>query len=248
MQLAYAYIQAEDSNPMTSSVAGSNFGSYARTDFNDPQPATSNYETPHRFTLRTSYKHEFVDGYATTFSLLGSHNKGRPYSYTFEGNVAGDTTAGRQLLYVPTGVDDPNVVWGGVTDRDGNYTPFDTNGFFNMVNASGLSKFAGGIANRNEFYSDWWTKVDLRITQELPGFMQGHKAKAFFVIDNLTNLLNDDWGVMYEANFPLATQVVAASVNEQGQYVFNEFTNREPQGRRATPSLWRMKVGIEYKF
>uniref|UniRef100_A0A486XQ68 Oar-like outer membrane protein protein, OmpA family n=1 Tax=Rheinheimera sp. BAL341 TaxID=1708203 RepID=A0A486XQ68_9GAMM len=248
MQLAYAYIQAEDSNPMTSSVAGSNFNNYARTDFNDPQPATSNYETPHRFTLRTSYKHEFFDGYATTFSLLGSHNKGRPYSYTFEGNVAGDTATGRQLLYVPTGMDDPNVVWGGVTDRNGNYTPFDTEGFFKLVNESGLSKYAGGIADRNEFYSDWWTKVDLRITQELPGFMQGHKAKAFFVIDNLTNLLNDDWGVLYEARFPQTASVVAASVNDQGQYVFNQFTNREPQGRVATPSLWRMKIGIEYNF
>jgi len=248
MSFAYAYIQAEDSNPMTSSVAGSNFGNYARTDFNNPMPATSNYETPHRFTFRASYKHDFVDGYTTTFSLLGSHNKGRPYSYTFDSEIAGDTSSGRQLLYVPTGMDDPNVVWGGVTDRDGVYTAFDTEGFFNYLNEHGLNKFSGGIAGRNEFYSDWWTKVDLRIQQELPGFMNGHKVKAFFVIDNLTNFLNDDWGVLYEATFPQTAAVVDAAVNAQGQYVFNEFTNQNPQGRVATPSLWRMTVGIEYKF
>ena len=237
MQLAYAYIQAEDSNPMTSSVAGSNFGNYARSDLNDPRPATSNYETPHRFTLRTSYKHEFVDGYATTIALLGSHNKGRPYSYTFEDNLAGDTSSGRQLLYVPTGADDPNVVF-----ADG----FDQNAFFAFVDAEGLSR--GQIVKRNDQYSDWWTKFDLRVTQELPGFVKGHKAKAFFIIDNLTNLLNDDWGVMYEASFPQTAAVVDASINENGQYVFNEFTDRDPQGRVATPSLWRMKIGIEYRF
>ena len=28
------------------------------------------------------------------------------------------------------------------------------------------------------------------------------KASAFMIIDNLTNLLNDDWGVLNEVNFP----------------------------------------------
>lgn len=246
MQLAYAYIDAEDSNPMGSSVAGSNFGNYARTDINDPRPATSNYETPHRFTLRATYKHEFVDGYATTIALLGSHNKGRPYSYTFGGNIAGDTITGRQLLYVPTGSDDPNVVWGGVTDRNGNYTPFDQAAFFKLVDAEGLTR--GQIVDRNHNYSDWWTKFDLRITQELPGFVQGHKAKAFFVIDNLTNLLNDDWGVMYEAGFPQTVSVVNATVNANGQYVYNAFTDNASQNVVDNPSYWSMKVGVEYRF
>ncbi|HSG53219.1 MAG TPA: TonB-dependent receptor, partial [Rheinheimera sp.] len=175
--------------------------------------------------------------YATTIALLGSHNKGRPYSFTFEDNIAGDTSSDRQLLYVPTGADDPNVVF-----ADG----FDTDEFFAFVDAQGLAR--GQIAKRNNKYSDWWTKFDLRITQELPGFMQGHKAKAFFVIDNLTNLLNDDWGVMYEAGFPQTVSVVNATINDDGQYVFNEFSASEPQRRNANPSYWSMKIGIEYRF
>lgn len=247
--LAYAYIQSEDANPMTSSVAGSNFSGFARSDFNDPQAATSNYETPHRFTGRLTYRKEFFEGYRTTFSLLASHNKGRPYSYTFSGTVAGDPSAGRQLVYVPTGVDDPNVVWGGVTDRNtGVYTPFDTAGFLEFVNKSGLDKFSGQIAERNAFYSDWWTKVDLRIEQELPGFKLGHKAKAFFVIDNLTNLLNDDWGVLYEATFPQTAAVVDGVMNANGTYTYNRFIQPNPQARVATPSLWKMTVGIKYDF
>ncbi|MEO3880033.1 TonB-dependent receptor [Rheinheimera fenheensis] len=247
--VAYAYIQSEDSNPMTSSVAGSNFGNYARSDLNNPMPATSNYETPHRYTFRLTYNHDFFDGYTTTFSLLGSHNKGRPFSYTFADRFAGDTSSGRQLVYVPTGLDDPNVVF-----TDSFLNEVDANGltdadkFFAFLDSSGLGKYAGQIAERNAFYSDWWTKVDLRISQELPGFMPGHKTKAFFVIDNFTNLLNDDWGVMYEARFPQTANVARATINEAGQYVFSDFIQPNPQARVATPSLWRMTVGIEYKF
>jgi len=238
--LAYAYIQSEDSNPMTSSVAYSNWNNFARSDFNDPQPATSNYETPHRLTGRLTYRHEFVDGYRTTFSLIASHNKGRPFSYTFSNsNLAGDSTTGRQLVYVPTGVNDPIVT----------FAPgFDTNAFFSFVDSSGLGKYAGGIAERNAFESDWWTKVDLRIEQELPGFMSGHKAKAFFVINNLTNLLNDDWGVMYEARFPQTANVVDATINADGTYTFNRFISPNPQARIANASLWKMTVGIKYDF
>ena len=142
-------------------------------------------------------------------------------------------------MYVPTGVNDPIVT----------FAPgFDTNAFFSFVDSSGLGKYAGGIAERNAFESDWWTKVDLRIEQELPGFMAGHKAKAFFVINNLTNLLNDDWGVMYEARFPQTAPVVDATVNADGTYTFNRFISPTPQARVANASLWKMTVGIKYDF
>jgi hypothetical protein len=172
--------------------------------------------------------------------LLGAHNKGRPYSYTFGGTgFANDYARATQLLYVPTGENDPNVVFANT---------FNKAAFFDFVESSGLSKYAGRISERNAFESDWWTKFDLRITQELPGFNAEHKAQAFFVIDNLTNLLNDDWGVLYEARFPQTAPAVNAVVRGDGKYQFNEFTLPNPQARVATPSLWKMTVGIEYKF
>ncbi len=48
----------------------------------------------------------------------------------------------------------------------------------------------------------WLTTMDLAISQEVPGFMEGHKGKIYFTIDNLANLLNDDWGKSYCMNFP----------------------------------------------
>ena len=242
MSIAYAYADAEESHPMTSSVAYSNYTNVALADINNPLPATSNYEIPHRFTFRATYKHEFFDGYQTTFSVFGSANKGRPYSYTFSrgSNInPGDVTSGRDLLYVPTGANDENVVFG---------PEFDQESFFEFVEGSGLGEYSGGIAPRNDFSSDWWHKVDLRISQELPGLMDGHKASLFFVIDNFTNMLNDDWGVLYQAGFPQAEGVVQADIDDQGRYVFNRFSQPRGQGRVTNASLWEARIGIEYKF
>ena len=35
----------------------------------------------------------------------------------------------------------------------------------------------------------------------IPGFLD-HKASGFIVVDNFTNLLNDEWGILREPDFP----------------------------------------------
>lgn len=238
--LAYAYSDAREAQSMASSVANSNFVQTATSDMGFYPGATANYEIPHRFTLRVGYRTEFFDGLETRFSLFGQANKGRPYSYAFNGSdLFGDPAFGRQLLYVPTGVNDPNVIFG---------ANFDTDAFFDFVQASGLDKYAGGIAPRNAFYGSWWNKFDLKVTQELPAFADGHKASAFFVIENVGNLLNSDWGVLYQPGFPQIQRVVNASLDANNTLVFDRFLGDSGQGRVVGPSLWEMRVGISYKF
>ncbi|WP_205701964.1 TonB-dependent receptor [Pseudidiomarina mangrovi] len=238
--LAYAYTESEESQAMASSTAGSNFTQTATSDMGFYASAPGNYEIPHRFTLRVAYGTEFFDGYETRFSLFGQANKGRPYSYAFNGSdMFGDPAFGRQLLYIPTGVSDPNVI----------FDPgFDTDAFFAFVNASGLDKYAGGIAPRNSFYGSWWNKFDLKVTQELPAFADGHKASAFFVLENVGNFLNSDWGVLYQPGFPQIQRVVNASLDANNTIVFEDFLGDRGQGRVVGPSVWEMRVGINYKF
>src|SRR5690606_12543616 len=109
-----------------------------------------------------------------------------PYSYTFSnaGGMFADSNDYRSLIYVPE-ENDPNVVYG---------PDFDLDAFNDFIESEGLER--GGITGRNSRAADWWVKFDARIEQELPGFMPGHKASAFLVIENLGNLINDDWGVM----------------------------------------------------
>lgn len=239
--VGYAWTDSEDVNPMTSSVAFSNFQAPAVSDPNNPGRATSNYEIEHRFTLTASYSVYWWGDNRTNFTLFGSQSSGRPFSYTFDraGGLFGDDVNGRHLVYVPTGANDPNVVFG---------PNFDTDAFFEYANATGLMKYAGKIAPRNAFNSSWWTTFDLRIEQELPGFKQGHKFAAYAVFKNLCNLINDEWCVLKETDFPLKREIISVGLSADGtQYLYNEFFPIRP-GRQVDASLWEIVVGLTYRF
>jgi hypothetical protein len=180
----------------------------------------------------------------TRASLFGSWNEGRPYTYTYTGDVmfgdpVGFAGSGHHLVYVPTGVNDPNVVFG---------PNFKTDAFFDFVNSSGLTKYSGRIAERNAFYSSWWFKMDLKLEQEFPGFRQGHKFSAFLIVENLTNLLNDNWGVLKEASFPQYQRIIDASINANGQYVYTNWFEPNVQSRVGEASLWEARIGVRYQF
>ena len=246
-QFSYAYTDSDDVNPMTSSVASSNYGNLATTNPGNPGVASSDYEIPHRFTLNLGYTHEFFNGYSTRFNLFGEAYKGLPYSFTTKSNRntgAGDIQFGdrnsngaRQLLYVPL-ENDPNVVYDMSADE--------INEFNDFIASEGLER--GEISGRNAQNSDWFVKFNFKLTQELPGFMDGHKGEAFFVIDNLTNMLNDDWGVLRKGSF-VGNKMVDININDQGQYVYSNFSARSAeQSIQRNASVWEMRVGVRYTF
>ena len=239
----YAYTDSDDVNPMTSSVADSNYSNLALTDPGNPGVASSDYEIPHRFTMTLGYSHEFVDGFATRFNLFGEAYKGLPYSYVFNNsdNTFGDTnnygSGSRQLLYVPL-ENDPNVVY--------DMSAAEINEFNDFIASEGLER--GEIAGRNSQNADWFVKFNFKLTQELPGLMEGHKGEAFFVIDNLTNLLNDDWGVLKKGSF-VGNRVISTSIDDDGRYVYSGFnSNNVGTTTENSASVWQMRVGVRYTF
>ena len=233
---SYAYTDAQDVHPMTSSVAFSNYHGIAVSDPENPQLAASNYEIPHRFTLNLTYSYEIFSGYQTNFSLFGQANQTHPYTYSFSGNSSGlgFNENDRQLLYVPTEIDS-TVVYG---------ADFDQQAFNDFIASEGLTR--GQIMARNELAGKWWTKFDLRVEQEFMGFMAGHKASAYLVIENFGNMLNDDWGVLKESDF--LQGAVTTSITEDGKYSYNEFNNPSSSSRVTDASLWEMRIGIKYDF
>ncbi|MFT6257888.1 MAG: outer membrane receptor for ferrienterochelin and colicin [Cellvibrionaceae bacterium] len=234
--LAYAFTRSTDVSPMTSSTAGSNFNNVATSNVNNPGVFTSDYQTRHRITMSLSYKHEFFDGLNTRFSLLGTANEGKPISYTFSdsGDMFRDSNDYRSLIYVPN-ENDANVVY-----ADG----FDLAGFNKFIEDEGLTR--GAIMDRNSSSADWWVKFDMRISQDLPSFYEDHKASAFLVVENLGNLLSDDWGVFRQGSF-VGDDVISASINDQNQYVYEAY-NASEQGVNRGASLWEVRVGVKYKF
>ena len=165
-RVGYAYTDAEDVQPMTSSVAFSNYNNRAYLDPQEQILATSNYNTKHRFTAAVTHDRDWLlPGFDTNISAFFLLQSGQPFSRTLDG-VA-------------------NNVYG--------FTPF--------LGNSGDSILVPGT-ERNEFNAPSWTKLDLRIAQELPGLRADDRTEVFMTIDNLTNLINSSWGILEVPQFP----------------------------------------------
>ncbi len=233
----YAYTDQTDVSPMTSSVAGSNFGNLALNTLLDPLPATSNYVSPHRYTARVSYAHEFIPGHQTRVTAIFFRKKGQPQSFVMSSQpLEGDRRFGRHQLYIPT-LNDPNVVLG---------PNFDVNAWAEFIRVNGYSDFQGGFLPRNESHARWSTRMDLRIDQEIPFFF-GTRARAYLKVYNMLNLINDEWGVQVDAEF-FSQEVVDMSLDSMNRYVFNEFTPDTINDLRENASLYEIRMGIQFEF
>jgi len=238
LMVGYSYTDAEDISPMTSSTAQSNFDNLATNDPQNPGAGPSNYFVPHRFTMRAVYTNEFVEGLQTRVSVFGYASEGQAQSYVMgSGDLEGNGRFGRHLLYVPTGPTDPNVIF--------TMSAQDQTDFFDFVSREGLSS---GLQNRNEDHAKWSYRLDFRIDQELPTFIDGTHGRLFFKMYNLTNFLNDDWGQANDAQF-FSVQVIDSSVDPvTGQYVFEGFNDGSINDLITNQSYWEARVGIEFEF
>jgi hypothetical protein len=237
LSAGYAYTRAKDVSPMTSFVAGSNFSNIALLDINNPFVGVSNYVTPHRITLRASYGTEFFGDNTTRFTLYGVSQEGQPISYVMaSGDLEGDGFSARHMLYVPNGPNDPNVV----------YDPgFDLQAFNNFVASEGLSP---GFQARNAVHAKWSTRFDLSVMQEIPLFVDDLKGRMILKVYNLGNLLNDDWGKQYDAQF-FPQEVVDASVDPAtGQFIFEDFRTTNINDLQEFRSLWEVKLMLQVNF
>ena len=96
---------------------------------------------------------------------------------------------------------------------------------------------------------DSTTIVDLRLRQELPGVMKGHKSILFFDIENFGNLLNSDWGVIERTRYEYERDVVAAQIVD-GQYLYSNLQSDSSIKNLEVleQSLWKLKFGVRYEF
>lgn len=276
-RFVYTHTEAEDANPMASSIAFSSYTRFATSDAQRPAAATSDYEIRDRFAFDVSYSRKFFGDNETSFRLFAQHRTGLPFSYTFANSRSGNydndfghpvsSYSGRQatsnaLLYVPaaaggavTATSDPRVTYA---------AGFDVAAFNAFLQQSGLIGYAGKIVPRNAFNNPDVTTVDIRISQELPAFFpNGAKLELYMDIENLGNLLNDEWGVVEQYDFYRGVPVVnvqcgaggaAACAAPGATYTYSgtgaggAFQQPVKPFLRSENSLWQIKIGAKYKF
>jgi hypothetical protein len=256
---SYAYQDVTEVNPGTSSRAVSNYGLTAVTDPQFPDAAASNYERKHRFTAAVEYSQRIVGLFTdsapwknmkTSFGMFVESRSGQPYSWTFADANRGDTLArifgeaidfssrNRQLFYVPKG-DGSDVILTGITDAEMNA----------FLDRTGLSKYRGQIAPRNAFRSPWFHRFDVRLAQDLPNPISGHRARFAIDIENVGNLLNDNWGRSEAVGFPFTAPAVNVAIDPAtGKYEYSALRSYKATRVDVLQSVWRVGVGLMYDF
>lgn len=253
--LAYTYTNAKEVAGLTSSTATSGWNYTYQFDANAEELATSRYEIRDRFLGTLNWRHNFFGDYKTEVGLVYEGRTGRPFSYVYFNDANGDNRTANDLFYVPSG---PGDVLFGTLSSGGVFTadPAMEQRFFDwLAKNPQLGRYAGSYAPQNSGRASWVNTFDIRISQELPGFFKGHKSELWLDIQNVGNLLNEDWGHIYDYGFFANQRIASVSGIYDGRYVYNFSTpdaptvaNGDADGFNTGVSQWSLQLGFRYKF
>ncbi|MBN8820213.1 MAG: TonB-dependent receptor [Sphingomonas sp.] len=251
---AYTRQDVRDDTSLTSSQAGSIYGNTAAYDANLSGPGHSNDEVVWAFRYNASFERAFFGDYKTRIDLFGSTRAGARYSYTMQDLSGGRSgvfgTAGsalRYLFYVPTGVNDPKVIY----DSTATATRIDS-----IIQSSGLAGYRGQVAPRNAFRSKAFTRIDLHLEQEVP-LPLGTRFALFADIENFTNLLNHKWGQQLRSSFPYRKTIAKVSCVTVGTNTCAQYKYEQPSSDTVLAdelvttngsSLYAIRIGARFSF
>jgi len=247
--LAYTKTTAKDVSPLTSSTSASNWSNRNIFNPNEEVEANSNYLVKDRISASLSWSKAFVSNYRSSVGVFYEGRRGKPYSWTYLNDLNGDGIGGNDLMYIPSAPGSGEVVFRG---RNTTETPAQAEAaFWAVVDANpGLSSAKGGLVGRNNNFAPWVNNFDVRLSQELPGFMKDHKVSFTFDILNFGNLLNKKWGRIDEIGFPSNRSFVNYSgLDSNGKYVYTLGSTEDLVTRQTGgESQWAVQATLRYSF
>lgn len=245
--LGYTYTHATEVSGLTSSTATSGWNYNNIFQANEDTVGRARYEIKDRISGSLNWKHNFFGDYKTEIGMFYEGRTGRPFSYVYSNDVNGDSRV-NDLFYVPSGPGD--VIFSGGAAME--------TAFFTWLQSNpDLARYAGSVTPRNAGRGDWVNSFDVRISQELPGFFKGHKSEIWLDIQNIGNLINKDWGQIYDYGFFADQSILRATGIDAatGKYIYNFTTpeaavaaNADADGFNVGVSQWSVQVGFKYKF
>ena len=219
--------------------------------------STSKYQVSDNITATFGWENLLFGDNVTRANLVYIGRSGRNYSYTFcSGDAAfggtfladfgseGDNP-GSHLLYVPTGAGDPLVT------GDAAFLS-DLNAFID--GKSCLNRQRGRISARNSCETGFTGILSMRLSQEV-SLWSDKKLELILDIENLSNLINDDWGRVDSYSAP--SNIALANVTiEGGQYVYAPISSAQDSPETIAPkpaiarlpSVYRIQFGLNFRF
>lgn len=258
VNFGYAFSDSQQTNNFRSSTATSTIDDFPAFNRQSPAVSQSGFETRHNFTAAVNMREEFVEGYSTSLGFFFRASEGRPYSLVFDdGRPFFDDASTREqnaLLYVPTGLNDPNL--SPLSDPAAVTALLDAlNSGEGLVGELNCKFTPGQTVKRNQCRNGWFYDLDVRFSQELPfiGSLTGIKEdriELFADFNNFLNLLDSSWNTRRaRGGFAGRLDLVDGAFDDQGRYVITNFTTGSARNEtQVNNSIWRIQIGARYEF
>jgi hypothetical protein len=251
---AYSYGESKNTIDAGSIAAGSWTGNPQRGDPNNPGLGFSGATAGHRAYFLVNYSKQYFNFGATSVSLFWETRTIGNTSYTFAGDMNGDTASGNDLIYVPRDQSEMNFSTFTVGTRT--YTAAEQAAAFDAYIAQDkyLKGRRGQYAERGAVFLPLVTRADLSITQDLFTKIKGTRQGLQLRIDitNVGNLLNHDWGVSQRI---IRNQILtngAADANGRATYrmvlVNGEFPTKSFETTTFTSDVYQFLISLRYSF
>ena len=214
LSISYTHQDIEIVTEGVSSRGISNWRNIMDSDRNNPSPRKSPYEKTHALKTSLGFTHDFgmVEGRIDLFSRVVT---GSRYAFTFDvGSTnslfgragAGERPYDNDPLYIPESRNDPRVVYA---------SGFDVEEFFEYINGYDLDPGISGAfeqdAGLNQFF-DVRLQGSVPISRFWSETMKPIRLKVILDIENVMNLLNDEWGTFEDGPSRGAANIVQADL------------------------------------
>ncbi len=244
--LAYTFGHAYDLNATRSSTARSQFRfNQVPENPNAPPLARSDYDVRHRIVADFSRQFMFIRRAPLDLSLIYVGESGRPYSYTYFGDVNGDSQDSNDLIYVPRDASEVRFASSATISPAQSWQ--NLNNFIERVDC--LRENRGKVLKRNACEQPWSNRLDVRVAQTLPT-IRGQGLQLTMDILNFANLLNSEWGRSQFINNQSETLLSRSGTTDTGGHVLlNAFAAKPGVFQNSDlSSRYQIQVGLKYSF
>ena len=248
--LAYSYLDSKDVNSIEAEITGDAFDfNPVVGDVNSDELSYSRYGDTHRVIGVVSKKWNYGTNkkWGTTISTFFEYSRGGRFSYTYAGNINGDTSGqNNDLLYVPTSAEIQQMQFDPTGDP-GQAAAFDNY----IAQDDYLSGRRGQYAERYGAQAPWRGRWDVKFLQDYKIKISENKTNTIqFSIDvlNFGNLIRSEWGLVQQPNNTSPVGVSVDPATLVPTYSFNPNQTETFGYDSSLASRWQMQFGLRYIF
>ncbi|MEO6445034.1 MAG: TonB-dependent receptor [Gemmatimonadaceae bacterium] len=250
----YNYGEAKNTIDPGSIASGSFNNNNMVRDPNNPGVAFSSFSPGHRSFLAASYRKEYLNFGATTFSIFAEQYTLGNTSYTFSGDMNGDGAFSNELIYIPRNLSEMNFQE--FTSSGKTFTVAEQAAAWDSYISQDpyLKSRRGQYAERGAFFLPQVLRADMSITQDLFRELGGKKNSLQLRMDilNVGNLLNKDWGL--GQRLVTSQPLIARGASADGKALYRlrnigqNLISQTYQQTACIGDVYRFQLGLRYIF